>query len=79
MSAYVTVTAAAAHVGLSDATLYHWIKTGELKIYRVGASRRPRLKLADLDALMREASSARRAHTAQTLADALPRPKRPAT
>lgn len=48
---YYTVSEAAAHLGVSNATVWRWIESGKLSAYRVGP-KNIRIKKADLEAVI---------------------------
>jgi len=57
MLGYLSLPAAAQHLGYSISTLHRWVKEGKLKVFRASPTSHPRVKIADLDALMKDSEA----------------------
>jgi len=51
---YISLPAAAKYLGYSLSTIHRFVNEGHLKVYRATPMSHPRVKIADLDALMRD-------------------------
>jgi len=56
-SKYVSLPTAAKMLNYSISSLHRWVKEGRLKVYRASPSSHPRVKISDLDALMKDSEA----------------------